>query len=433
MKLAELASVLREQRELIGIPKAEIARRVQVSEGYVLMVEQGKRRPSRAVLERWASVLGRDAGFTRKLLALAGHIPQEQANGSLIDVPLTADKLHFPQPKLMEQERIIQDVQGILNRAAASDAEWHKTLEDLGTYLQFLQFRLGEMPEQVMRTSVTRVSSQMEAVKGVLKAVGHGNIQAALELLCDTPHYELFQHWRYSAAAAKTWEEAITEVETQPGNLYLIMNGLPSITVPTSQYDNQAAPLLKGPTKWKSEIIKNNLVERDKRWLAFEKLMANEKDIVFHIMPKSAMDLYIKTGYHSPDTWLCLLQGNTADPKDISAHFMRIIYLMDKFEGRYKIGLLDEDEADDAALYLNVHWEVKAGHAVLMENFLGETEQDVQITDTKIVAAFVDYYLQELWHSHFVEINQDTVMEELKIAAEKARTSPPVPRRTQPV
>lgn len=142
MELLELARALRERRESIGIPKAEIARRVEVSESYVAMVEQGKRRPSKAKLEHWAAALGWDAGYTQQLLTLAGHITLEQDSTPSPRLPFAAGALHFPQPRRMEKERVIQELEGVLNRAELSEEEWQETLELLESFLEWLKFRL---------------------------------------------------------------------------------------------------------------------------------------------------------------------------------------------------------------------------------------------------------------------------------------------------
>jgi transcriptional regulator with XRE-family HTH domain len=80
MDLRRLGSVLREQREAVGIPAAEIARRVGVSPTYIWMVEQARprkggepSRPSEPVLERWTRALGMDARYARQVLLLAGY------------------------------------------------------------------------------------------------------------------------------------------------------------------------------------------------------------------------------------------------------------------------------------------------------------------------------------------------------------------------
>lgn len=141
MELLELGRVLQERREAIGIPKAEIARRVEVSESYIGMIEQGKRRPSKEKLERWADALGWDAIYTRQLLTLAGHIPQSDSTPAP-RLPFTGGALHFPQPKKMERERVIQELQRVLNKAEGSEQDWQETLKLLESFIEWLKFRL---------------------------------------------------------------------------------------------------------------------------------------------------------------------------------------------------------------------------------------------------------------------------------------------------
>jgi transcriptional regulator with XRE-family HTH domain len=147
MELLELGRALRERRESIGIPKAEIARRVEISEGYVAMVEQGSRRPSKAVLERWAGALGWDADYTQQLLTLAGHITREQDSIPSPRTPFAAGAMHFPQPRRMERERVIQKILGVLNRAEKYEEAWHETLGLLESFVEWLMFRLEELPK----------------------------------------------------------------------------------------------------------------------------------------------------------------------------------------------------------------------------------------------------------------------------------------------
>jgi transcriptional regulator with XRE-family HTH domain len=146
MELAELGRVLRERREAIGISKAEIARRVEVSESFIAMTEKGTRRPSKAVLEHWAEALGWDTVYARQLLAMAGHIPPEQDSRPAPRLPFAGGALHFPQPKMMERERVIQELQRVMNRAEVSEKDWQETLKLLESFLEWLKFRLGEEP-----------------------------------------------------------------------------------------------------------------------------------------------------------------------------------------------------------------------------------------------------------------------------------------------
>jgi transcriptional regulator with XRE-family HTH domain len=144
MELLELARVLRERREFIGIPKAEIARRVEISESYVAMAEQGKRRPSKSVLERWAAALGWDEVYTQQLLSLAGHITREQDNTPSPRLPFAGSALHFPQPRRMEKEQVIQKLLEVLKRAEEYEDGWQETLKLLESFVEWLKFRLEE-------------------------------------------------------------------------------------------------------------------------------------------------------------------------------------------------------------------------------------------------------------------------------------------------
>jgi transcriptional regulator with XRE-family HTH domain len=148
MELLELGRVLRERRESIEISKAAIARRAEISDSYVVMVEQGSRRPSKAVLERWAAALGWDEASTRQVLTMAGHITQEQDSTPLPRSALTSGALHFPQPRRMERERVIKELLGVLNKAEVSEGAWRETLKLLESFVEWLKFRL-EKPHEM--------------------------------------------------------------------------------------------------------------------------------------------------------------------------------------------------------------------------------------------------------------------------------------------
>jgi transcriptional regulator with XRE-family HTH domain len=187
MELLELGRALRERRESIGIPKAEIARRVEISEGYVAMVEQGSRRPSKAVLERWAAALGWNEVYTQQLLTLAGHIAQEQDSTPSPRLPFAASALHFPQPRRMEKERVIQEILGVLNRAEAYEKVWQETLELLESFVEWLKFRLeeqreiGALAERGQRLSFAKrlylqITGPASEVKSIFEEITAGNL-----------------------------------------------------------------------------------------------------------------------------------------------------------------------------------------------------------------------------------------------------------------
>jgi transcriptional regulator with XRE-family HTH domain len=175
MELSELGRVLRERRKAIGIPKAEIARRVEVSKSYVGMVEQGKRRPSKPVLEHWAAALGWDEDYTEQLLALAGHIALEQDSTPSPRTPFADGALHFPQPRRMEKERIIQEVLGMLNRAEVSEKVWQETLELLESFVEWLKFRLEEQLSFAKRLYL-QITGPASEVQSFFDEIEAGNL-----------------------------------------------------------------------------------------------------------------------------------------------------------------------------------------------------------------------------------------------------------------
>jgi len=150
MDLAELGKVLLERRESLGIPRAEIARRIGVTAGYVWMIERAKPRqrgmpsqPSEEVLKRWAKALGWDEPYVKQLLSLAGQIGPESSDSTRSSpLPVAADVLHFPQPRKIEEEVLIQKVRDLLERGATSQDEWEQIVELLRSFLEWLEFRL---------------------------------------------------------------------------------------------------------------------------------------------------------------------------------------------------------------------------------------------------------------------------------------------------
>src|SRR5438105_2137944 len=80
MNLEELGKTLEGRREELGIARAALARRLDLSPSYVWLIERAVRRrggepsrPSRDLLERWVQVLNWDADYQRKVFELAGY------------------------------------------------------------------------------------------------------------------------------------------------------------------------------------------------------------------------------------------------------------------------------------------------------------------------------------------------------------------------
>lgn len=140
MNLTELGQALQERRKAVGITKAEIARRVKVSEGYIGLVERGLRRPSKGKLLLWAKALGwgdTDSDpYTRQVLVLASHLTQKVAAPLPLGarttprLPFASGALHYPQPRRLERERLIEEFRESLNRV---DAEFQRLIEKAGS------------------------------------------------------------------------------------------------------------------------------------------------------------------------------------------------------------------------------------------------------------------------------------------------------------
>ena len=152
MDLVELGRLLHERREALGIPRAVVARRIGVTPSYVWMVEQAKKRktgqpsqPSKDLLIQWAKALGWDEPYTRQLLVLAGHVQSDSASG--LSLPFGgAGALHFPQPRSMEEEALIQELRELLQLAAARETTRAEVFGLLRSFFKWLKFHLGGQP-----------------------------------------------------------------------------------------------------------------------------------------------------------------------------------------------------------------------------------------------------------------------------------------------
>ncbi len=138
-----MGEVLGERRRSIGIPKAEIARRVNVSPGYVGLVERGLRRPSKAVLMLWAKALSwedrEDGPYTSQLLAFAGHLPSEQVDRlNVARPPLASMSVHYPQPRKLEKERLTEEFRRLLDKGdAVGERHWEGAVELVSAFLEW--------------------------------------------------------------------------------------------------------------------------------------------------------------------------------------------------------------------------------------------------------------------------------------------------------
>lgn len=194
MDLTRLGAALRERREALGIPRTEIARRVDVTPTYVWLIETAKTRsggepsrPTRSVLERWSVALGMDERYTKQVLALAAygsegatspsHMPMDvESAGEALSSPLSEPEpnprtehqgtgdcrnspvgagtdtpgslnfasapITFRQPRDLQTGVLLDEVRMVLELAQRSDKQWTDTTQLLEGYLDWLHFRL---------------------------------------------------------------------------------------------------------------------------------------------------------------------------------------------------------------------------------------------------------------------------------------------------
>ena len=141
-----------------------------------------------------------------------------------------------------------------------------------------------------------------------------------------------------------------------------------------------------------------------------------------HIMPEGALQWYLDERSHSPDSWAFLWKDDSkkAEYYHIAAHIRRVIAFLSVYDN-YEIGLMTVDRPDvEVELYEKVHWEVKVGYAVLLENFRSGEEMDILIRESTIVNAFAHFF-EELWNTcRYVNTDKEYVIRRLEECAKEA-------------
>jgi hypothetical protein len=224
-----------------------------------------------------------------------------------------------------------------------------------------------------------------------------------------TPLFSFFQHMQKDfVTGAQRWDEIVTEVETQDGDLRLMMMGFGGNTVPDSQYIEQLKPVQERGEK-EAALVDKAITLRQKRINAFKSQASGY--IYRQIMPIYSMDWYINHGYHSPEAWAYHLGGDRAKPEQQAKHLRDISKLLEQYYGKYEIGLL----TGDARGYDKVFWEVKGDHTVLME-ILVSGEINLRIDVPLVAQAYISEFNQ-LWDSVSVRKDKNYVKEWLEIHA----------------
>lgn len=101
----ELSDLLRGVRRDRGLPQLELALRLGISQRHLSFVEQGRARPSRALLLSWLDEVGCGRAERKAALMQAGYSPLEAgadpASAPSDDVLLRTIELHQPNPGIV--------------------------------------------------------------------------------------------------------------------------------------------------------------------------------------------------------------------------------------------------------------------------------------------------------------------------------------------
>jgi transcriptional regulator with XRE-family HTH domain len=431
---------LKEARARARLSQRALAERVGIADSYISRMETGAfPPPSRDVTVKLADALGmssrpltiyvstRDkAALERFRFFLTAYVAgaedvQEirlvEVENDKVGQALTQDTpaLQLPStaggewPGLQQILTYLQQITAKLSRVEADVAELkdQKTVTTGNTLPKGSHDKSTSSPDTPL---VDEDDWEMQAVKGVIEAVGGGDVEAALKQFSPNPSFEVFKNGREHPIDALPWYKASTKVELTQGNFYLMMNGFQSITVPREQYEWQVSPILNGEDKERAFIIREYMKQLVTCKADFESRMKTDK--FFHIIPIEFLDWYLNTKFHSHDAWAHLLGGTEATDKQIAAHLRHIISLLES-NTNYQIGLLKRSLSGEFDIYNRVHWKVKEGHAVLLENFILGKEQRILVTEPSVVAAFCRYFTQDLWNSEYVVKKKGEVINEL--------------------
>jgi transcriptional regulator with XRE-family HTH domain len=117
--LVRLGTILRQRREALRIPRAELAATLGLSPGYLYLVEDAKPRsggkpsqPKGDLLERWARALDLDPSATRQILILAGRVEGTVEEEALAGLDRVAPDPALPPP--LQERLLIEELTEVL-------------------------------------------------------------------------------------------------------------------------------------------------------------------------------------------------------------------------------------------------------------------------------------------------------------------------------
>jgi transcriptional regulator with XRE-family HTH domain len=417
--MGDFGKKLEGYRERLGIKQNALAQRIGLSPAHLNRIEKGTRKPPHVeVVLAMVEELHLKPEEAKEFVESAGYSPQVlQISGALTTTQVVPAQ---QSPAVVGTDGAV--LQQILTQLQAVTAKLSRVEADVAELKGQRDSHDEPASSQVSHLDVEE-DLETQKVKGVIRAVGGENVGSALRKFARNPRYMLYQNW-HQGENVEEWEETITSVERQKGPLYLLMKGFQGITVPEIQYGGQLKEI-HALGDWRAKII-DKAMEHNKERLEYFRSQVTTRGCEFrHIMPKGALDWYLEERYHSPDAWACKWKedGNTkATYPQIALHLREVIKYL-KIYDNYKIGLMDMEDCPpwvEVELYHKVHWEVKVGHAVLLENFLSGQEQDILIYQEEAVKAFANFY-ENLWDERrYVNTDKNDVIRILEEYAEKA-------------
>jgi transcriptional regulator with XRE-family HTH domain len=163
--LATMGKLLRERRDDLGLSRAEIARRTEVTPTYIYLIEQARSpkgrnpyKPRSDVLLRWASALDLDQSQANHVLSLAGYEPvragdawydvvRSRSSGENANTQDPAAQAFLPRSRrsptkkeiAKQRSELLDEVRELLHDAE-EQGQWEAVTGQLQTLLDFVRF-----------------------------------------------------------------------------------------------------------------------------------------------------------------------------------------------------------------------------------------------------------------------------------------------------
>lgn len=156
---------------------SELSARTGISVSYLTRIIKGEVvNPTADFLIRIAAGLG----VTESELLREDE--KDKDTGKKKKVPFAAGAMHFPQPRRMEMERVIQELIGVLSRAEEYKDGCQETLKLLESFVEWLKFRLEEPLSFAQRLylQITGPASDVQSIFDEVEAGKHPGLKVAI-------------------------------------------------------------------------------------------------------------------------------------------------------------------------------------------------------------------------------------------------------------